>query len=104
VDEAAATPTLTGELAKALKGVVVDDRDRPAVLLAMKYAKAIDGDSDLLETLGSRFMTALQQLQLTPASRGAAGAGAPSRSPAEEALKAMRDEVAAKRRQRADSA
>jgi hypothetical protein len=92
-------PTLAGELATALKALQVDERDRPTVLLAMRYAAAIDRDSDLLDSLGSKLMTALVQLQLTPASRNTAGAGAQPKSPAVAAL----DELRAKRQQRAGS-
>lgn len=96
-------PRLAAVLAESLRGVVIDDRDQATALLAMRYAEAIDEDPYLLGTLGSKLMTALAALQLTPASRGTTGGVAPPKDPAVKALEELRgeaDEVAKQREKR----
>ena len=57
----------------------IDDRDRAAADLAMRYARAIDDDADWgdkqrdpLAELGSRLLAVLTSLNMTPAARKAA--------------------------------
>jgi hypothetical protein len=69
------------DLAKSLRAGDRDDRDAGAVALARKYAgqldaaRGTDGEVDVLDKLGPKYLAALTALGLTPAGRGVKGGG-----------------------------
>lgn len=84
--------------ALAVDGGPVTERDVAAKELALFYARAIDADAEMLDTLGPKLLQALESLLLTPRARAAAlRKGAPgdpnSKSPLDDlrARRARRD-------------
>lgn len=84
--------------ALSVEGGPVTERDVATRELALFYARAIDADAEMLETLGPKLLATLDSLLLTPRARAAAlRKGAPddpnARSPLDElrARRARRD-------------
>jgi hypothetical protein len=70
----------------SIKDAPLLERDKAAVILAMRYAHLLDAsvshgtsdllyESDIMEKLGPKYLAVLNALGLTPAGRGVKGAG-----------------------------